>query len=430
MEEKMKSKVLWVLTLAVVLGFGGCAKKTAENNYMRLTWWGNTVRDERTLKVINLYQSKNPGVTIDTETTGWGTYWDKVNTQAASGSMADLMQQDFSYIGQWAGRNQLADLTPYTEDGTIDVSHISEAALSSGRLNGKLYGISMGTNAFGIAYDPAVLAKAGIPAIDSKNWTLKDFERIATTIYEKTGVQTIPFGGTTDPRPILENLIRQTGDSLFSADGKALGFTDTTVLEEFMNLQLRLLAKNVLVPIDEAFIQVSIEEDPFSRGKSWIQFIWSNQFTATANGAARPIDLMFVPRIEQFQRPGTFLKPSQFFSITAKAANPVLAAKVFNFFLNDIEANDILMAERGIPIPDDVRDHLYTKVDDNMKVSFAFVTAATEYSSLIDPPDPAAAGEVGNVLRDIEVQILNKTISTEEGVSRFMTRANKILSGE
>jgi multiple sugar transport system substrate-binding protein len=129
-----------------------------------------------------LFKSKNPGVNIDTEATGWGGYWDKVNTQAASGAAADLMQQDYAYIGQWASRNQLLDLTPYIQNGVLDVSKIPDAVLASGRINGKLYGILAGTSAFGIVYDPAVLQKAGIPAIDSKTWTLKDFETTARTI--------------------------------------------------------------------------------------------------------------------------------------------------------------------------------------------------------------------------------------------------------
>jgi multiple sugar transport system substrate-binding protein len=427
LEEKMKKGFLFAA--AVVLVLVGCAKKAPDGDYMRLTWWGNTVRDERTLRVVELYKTEHPGVTIDTETTGWGGYWDKVNTQAASGAMADLMQQDFAYIGQWSSRNQLADLSAYMQDGTIDVSKIAESALSSGRIGGKIYGISMGTNAFGIAYDPAVLEKAGIPPIDSKTWTLEDFERVALTVYERTGVKTIPFGGTTDPRPIVENLIRQTGAKVFSDDGKSLGFTDTAVLKEFLDIQLRLQQKGALVSPDESFVQVSIEEDPFSKGKSWLQFIWSNQFAATANGAGRPIDMMFVPRIKQYKTPGAFLKPSMFFSITARAENPTRAAAVLNFFLNDIEANNILMGERGVPVPSDVRDALYDKVDDNMKVSFAFVSEAADYSGPIDPPDPAAAGEVGTVLRDIEVQVLNKVITSAEGVEKFMTTANRILRG-
>jgi multiple sugar transport system substrate-binding protein len=428
---KMKKFGLILAALFLpALAFGAGGKEGgsgAAGNYLRLAWWGNTVRDERTIKTVELYQSRNPGVTIETETTGWAGYWDKLNTQAAAGNLPDLIQHDYGYILQWAGRNQLKDLTPYTQNGTIDVSRIPETALAAGKLNGKLYAISLGTNAFGIAYDPAVLAKAGV-SFDSTTWTLKDFENVALTIFQKTGVKTLPFSDI-DPKVAFEHFIRQTGKSFYAADGKSLGFTDGAVLKEFWDVQLRLLAAGALIPADQAFITLSIEEDPFSKGQSWCRFIWSNQFVATANGANRPIELGLLPSIPNAARRGTFLKPSMFFTITANAQNPDLAARVFNFFLNDKGANDILMAERGVPVPEDVRDYLAGKVDPINQKIFAFVTLAAANSSAIDAPDPAAAGEILALFRDTTVQVLNKSISSADAVTRFMTRANQVLGG-
>ncbi|MDR1469435.1 MAG: extracellular solute-binding protein [Spirochaetaceae bacterium] len=423
-------KVLLLLALVVASAmlFAG-AKSDAggsDKNYMRLTWWGNTVRDERTLKTVQLYQSKNPGVTIETETTGWAGYWDKLNTQASAGNLPDLIQHDYGYMLQWANRNQLLDLTPYTQNGVIDVSKIPASALSAGKVNGKLYAISLGTNALGMVYDPAVLAKAGINVPDSTKWTLKDFENIALTIYQKTGVRTLPLG-TTDVKVIFEIFLRQSGASFYAPDGKKLGFSDPALLKEYWDLQLRLLDAGALIPADEAFVTVSVEEDAFSKGQSWLQYIWSNQITATANGAKRPIGMLLFPAIDNAKRKGTYLKPSMFFTIAAKAENPDAAAKVFNFFLNDLGANDILLAERGVPVPENVRSYLFPKMDDNMKMSFDFVSLAAANSSDIDPPDPAANGEILALLRDIAQQVLSKSVSSSEGATRFITKANQIL---
>jgi multiple sugar transport system substrate-binding protein len=41
---------------------------------LRLAWWGNPTRDERTLKVVDLYQQMNPNVTIEPETINWAGY--------------------------------------------------------------------------------------------------------------------------------------------------------------------------------------------------------------------------------------------------------------------------------------------------------------------------------------------------------------------
>jgi len=158
--------------------------------------------------------------------------------------------------------------------------------VASARINEKLYGILLGTTAYSLVYDPAVLARAGIPPIDSETWTLKNFEIIAETIYNRTGVKTLPFDPV-DPVPVFENFIRQSGASLFSPDGKKLGFTDTVVLKEFWDIQLRLLDKGILIPASEAFVQVSMEEDALSTGKSWVKYIWNTQISAAANAANR-----------------------------------------------------------------------------------------------------------------------------------------------
>jgi multiple sugar transport system substrate-binding protein len=423
-------KALWLLAVLplCVLACTG-SKKEKAGAYMRLTWWGNTIRDEQTLKTVELFQSRNPGVTIDTEATGWGGYWDKVNTQAASGSAPDLMQQDYLYIGQWASRGQLLDLTPYIQNGTLDVSNIPDSVVDSGKIGGKLYGLPLGTTIYCMAIDSAILRKAGIPEIDSTTWTWRDFERIAETVYQKTGVLTAPFGGT-DAFPDAENYVRQSGVPFYAPDGKKLGFSDPSLLKDFWDMELRLLDKGVLIPPSEAFVQMSMEESPLPKGRSWAMALWNTQVVAMSDAAGRPLELAFCPRIDLYKRPGAFLKPSMFFSITAKAENPALAAKFLNFFLNDADANDIIRGERGVPVVASVRDSLSNKIGESQKAAFAILSeaAAKGYVSPVDPPYPAKSGEVNALLRDIAVQVLNKTISSAEGASRFITRANQILA--
>ncbi|MDR0637334.1 MAG: extracellular solute-binding protein [Spirochaetaceae bacterium] len=429
----MKKSLLIVTALLFpALAFaGGTKQPAATDNYMRLTWWGNTVRDEQTAKVADLFKSKNPGVTIDLEATGWGGYWDKVNTQAASGSAPDLMQQDYLYIGQWANRGQLLDLTPYVQDGTIDVSNIPDSVVASGKIGGKLYGIPLGTTIYCMAVDRAILEKAGIEQFDSTTWTWRDFERIAETVYQKTGVQTAPFGGG-DAFPDAENYVRQSGVPFYAPDGKKLGFSDPALLKDFWDMELRLLDKGVLIPPSEAFVQSSMEESPLAKGRSWAMALWNTQVVAMVDAAGRPLELVFTPRIATggYKRPGAFLKPSMFFSITAKSESPALAAQFLNFFLNDAAANDIIGGERGVPVVAPIRDSLSGKIGASQKTAFAILSEAVAkgYVSAVDPPYPAKSGEVNTLLRDITVQVLNKSVSSAEGASRFITRANQILA--
>ncbi|MDA3959093.1 ABC transporter substrate-binding protein [Oceanispirochaeta sp.] len=398
-----------------------------EESYMRLAWWGNPVRDEKTIAVANLYMANNPSVTIETETTGWGGYWDRINTQVASASLPDIMQHDYAYMLQFVQRNILTDLTPYVDSGVIDLGNVNETFLSGGRVDGKLYGISLGTNAFSLVYDTAVFEAAGIAEPDFTSWTWADFEEIAIEIFEKTGVQTMPLS-TTDPKVLFDNMIRQTGASTYAKDGKSLGFTDTTVLKEYFNVQLRLLEAGVLVNPEVAFVTVTAEEGQLAKGNVWCDYIWSNQLASTQAVSENPLKMVLLPKIKNAKRPGTFLKPSMFFSIPASAENPDEAARYLNFFLNDSAANDILAAERGVPIPSDVREALKASASDLNKIVFDYIGVVAENSSPIDPPDPKSSGEFLKMFRDSTQEILMGIISVDQGVAKIMEEGNAILA--
>ncbi len=428
-----KNVILSLAALSLALPFAAFASGASESaassakTELRLAWWGNPTRDERTLKVVDLYQQKFPNVVIDPETVGWGGYWDRVNTQVAAGNLPDVMQHDYAYMLQWISRNQLTDLTPLIQKNAINLTGVDDSYISGGRVAGKVYGVSLGTNAICFVYDPAVLAKAGI-AEPQADWTWADFERISIEIFRKTGVQTTPLF-TTDPKVGFENWIRQTGSPFYAPDGKTLGFSDAAALKEYFDVQLRLKASGALVNPESAFINKTPQEGEFAMGVSWVTYLWSNQVVAEAAAAKRPIKIVLPPKIAGAKRPGTYLKPSMFFAIPGTTKNLDEAAKFVNFFLTDIEANKILLGERGVPIIPSVRDAVKASVDPVMGQVFDYISLVGKgNASPIDPPDPAASGEVLKFFRDTTQAVLLGAISSSEGADRIIRQSNAILA--
>lgn len=424
-------KVFIAILLGVVLlpisSIWAAGSEESGGTELRVAWWGNPTRDERTLAVIDLYQQAHPEVSIEPETVGWGGYWDRINTQVAARNLPDLMQHDYAYLLQFVSRNQMADMTPFVQNGTIDLEGVDEAFLSGGRVDGKLYGISLGTNAVALVYDPAVFARAGM-AEPSPDWTLADFEAIAREIYAKTGVQTLPFF-TTDPKVGFENWIRQTGQAFFAPDGSGLGFSETQTLVEFFTVQRRLIEDGVMIPAEQSFVTVSPQEGPLAQGESWVDFMWSNQFVSHQDAAGRPLKLTLLPSIPGSVRPGTYLKPSMFFAIPANSENQQEAASFVNFFLNDPEANRILLGERGVPISADVRSVVKDAVGSDMTVVFDYIDLVGDgNASPIDPPDPAETGEILKMFRDVTQEVLMGSISPQEGADKIISQAADIFS--
>lgn len=422
----MRKVLSLLLAVVVLLSLAVTSLGAPKKVTLRLAWWGNPTRDERTIKAVELYTKLNPNVVIETETTGWAGYWDKLASQAAANNLPDIIQQDYAYITQYAEKNLLLDLTPYIQSKQLDLSDVAETFTSGGKVGGKLYGISLGTNAFSLVYDPAILKRAGV-APPSPTWTWADFEKTAAEIHEKTGVLT-PVFCSTDPKVAFDNMIRQTGQSFFDPSGAKLGFNDTALLVEFYNIQLRLLKAGRMTKPEVGFLTVTAQESEFTKGNEWITFVWSNQFVMTQEAANRQLELILMPLISGSKQPGTFLKPSMFFSVARASKNKEEAVKFINFFLNDIEVNKILLAERGIPITPKVRNALKEMVTPVNKQIFDFIDLAGKYSSPIDPADPPGAGEVLNLFRTIDQEVLYGAISQESAAARFIKEANQILA--
>ena len=405
--------------------------QSAQSSVLRFAWWGNPTRDERTLQLVRLFEQKNPGVKVETETANFAGYWDNLAAQAAAGNLPDAMQQDYAYIEQYNNRNMLLDLTPFVQKGIISLSNWSDAALSGGRLEGKLIGLSLGTNAWGMEADRDVVQKAGVTIKDT-SWTWREFEQAALQIYQRTGVQTMPMN---EHYQIIENLVRYFGAPMYAKGGKTLGFTTNlqaiAALKELIDIQIRLKAAGALYDPEDAFIQRGVAEVLLVPGKTWNNWNWSNQHVAYVAAAARPLDFYICPAPAQtgMKAPfGTYFKPSMLISILSSSKNQELAAKFVNFFANDVEANRILLAERGVPLPSNIIQDLSPRVDPNMKYTFDYITKAASVSSPIDPPDPARAGEARDAMRPILLNCLIGRIPPEAAVASMIAAANAVLS--
>lgn len=146
---------------------------------------------------------------------GWDGYFDKLSTQAASGSMPDIVQMDYLYLTTYANNNSIADLQPYVDDGTIDVSQIADNVVDAGKVDKKLAGIVGGTGTVAIGYNPEVFKEAGIeePNQDGSAWTWDEFVETAKTIKEKTGKYGI-CSGVADDTNIFNYWVRSHGEQL------------------------------------------------------------------------------------------------------------------------------------------------------------------------------------------------------------------------
>ena len=416
-------------------GDTGAQTEQAKDGEKSLTvaWWGNQVRNERTQAALDKYAELNPGVVLDGQFSEWGDYWNKLATASAGNSLPDVLQMDYAYLDQYAKNNLLLDLTPYVENGTLKLDDANQDVLNSGKVDGKLYAVPIGINAPSLLYNKAVTDAAGVTIKD--NMTLDEFIEISKTIKEKTGYRTNMAYGVT--QEIVQYMIRANGHSMYG-EGKL----NVESAEEFVPM-FKVFEDGVkegwhVDPSIYAEITPgAVEQDPFVYGasedsRSWCVFCWSNQIGAYEN--CKPEDM---PEIGITTWPSAdaaksdFLKPSQFFSVSANTANPEEAVKIIDYWTNSMDANNILLAERGVPLSEKVAEELAPNLDEASQLSIQFINeVVSPASSPIDPPMPNGSSEVTELLLQLEEKVAYGQMTSEEAAEELFTKGNEIMSSK
>ena len=123
-----------------------------------------------------------------------------------------------------------------------------------------------------------------------------------------------------------------------------------------------------------------------------------------------------------------FLKPSQFFSIAETSQNKEEAAKFLDWFTNSVECNNILLAERGIPVNSDVAEAIKPNVDENSQKVFDYIAEVSKIATPIDDPDPSGKGEVEAQAKTIVENLRYGDTDAAGAAEEFVTTSQKILS--
>ncbi|SHN22548.1 ABC transporter substrate-binding protein [Gracilibacillus kekensis] len=395
---------------------------------LRMLWWGSQDRHDRTLEVIDLYMEENPNVEISAEFTGWDGYWEKMATQAAGGNLPDIVQMDYKFLAEYAGKGLLADLSEHVDSGALDLSDVEDTYIGGGYIDDQLFAINIGANAHAIAVDNAMFEEAGLEPFEP-GYTWEDLKETSKKLSENLGDGVYgvhPMAGVMG----FKHYLRQNGQWLYSDDGTALGYEDDQILIDYLQITADMLESGGAAP-PEVFMDAdaNVEQFPIVTEDTAITMdIHSNQLIALESAAGRPLDLMLQPTLEGGEL-GHYIKPGQFLSVSNDSTEQEEAAKFISFFTNSIEANDILNAERGVPIATAVREHLKENASDAGKKMFEYVELAQEYSREIDPPDPQGATEIESLFEnEVQDPIHYGEITPEEAAKNFREKASEILA--
>lgn len=357
---------------------------------VRLIWWGNPERDKRTYAVAELYQEMT-GTEVIPETYSWGDYWTKLGTLAAGGDLPDVIQMDYRYITEYARRGQLAAMDEFIGN-ELELDDFAPSALESGKVDDKVYGISMGSNTMSYVYNADVFNELGLDMGDPTKFTTEDFTAMGKSVKDKLPDRMFFMSNKGREENALQTFTRQRGKDLYTADGQ-LAF-ELEDLVDFWDYWKMMLDEGLTPPADvEALNAGKMDEMMMVTHRSLFDFLHSNQLVACQNLADFEVNMTLIPTPEG-GRAGQYMKPSMLLSMAGNSPDKSAAAKLLNFFITAPEANDILLIERGVTGDASIRERITAALTPTEAKIIEYLNVAATHVSPLPPAPPKGAGEI------------------------------------
>jgi multiple sugar transport system substrate-binding protein len=400
------------------------APPDAGTKTIRMSWWGSTERHMRTQDALAAFSRHHPGVKVDTQFSGSDGYWEKLGSQATSGSLPDVVQMDYAYIAAYVSKGYLRpldDLVPKV----IDLSGFGTDVLAGGKIDGKLYGVNNGINCTALVGNLTLLQQLGLDLPDYQmTWT--DFAKLVKQIGKKTpdGVYGSEYAAAN--ATALECWLRQRGKPLYT--GHALGFTAADLTEWIAYWEDIRKAKGAAPADLQATAVGDIQNRLLARRKTAFDFTNSNQLIAYSKMVTDQLALHMFPQGPSGSKPGQFLKPSQLFCMAANSQHVPEAGMLISGLVTDPEMTAILGSERGIPPSTVVRGALKPKAGAVERLTYDYIDFVSDKVGPLPPPAPPGGGDVtGKILTAAVQQVAFGKSTVDQAVAKFFDDAGHAL---
>lgn len=335
------------LFLATALAATSLAQ-TAGAADLRMSWWGGDSRHKATQAALKACGDKH-GHTVAAEFTGWDGHLEKVTTQIAGGTEADIMQINWPWLPLFSIKGDgFADLSKYSK--IIDLSQWAPEELAAGSMNGKLNGLSVSTTGRVFMFNKTALDKAGVPV--PKTWD--ELFAAAKQLKTKVGPDAYPMNAVKETAVLLISLYatQNTGKDLVDPATKKVAWTQEE-LATAIDFYGKMVSEGVVVSQKDNAAEGNLnlfESPKWADGRISGSYEWDSTFSKYADPlkgqVLQPVGIL---KNADAKTEGVYRKPSMVFSISKRSKNPEAAAQIINCLLNEPEGITALGTSRGLP---------------------------------------------------------------------------------
>lgn len=402
-------------------GTGGGTEQV-QNIELRMAWWGDDDRHQRTQQAIELFEQKNPHIKITPEPSGFDGYFDKLNTQIAAGNAPDLIQMGGN-IKEYVDKNALLNLSPYMGK-ELDLSDFNQALVKEATFDGNLYGVTLGVSAFSIMYNANLFNEAGV-ALPAGDWTFDDMAKTIIELKQKLGDGYYGSYDLSDDASTLGAFLGAHGAELYR-DGER-HFEREDMVNWFQYWK-DLRDQGAIVPMD---VQVSnpdsaADQSLVVKGQVAIQSAAGSQIFGYQALTEDTLGLTVYPAGPA----GSGMIPpisGQFITAYAQTDHPEAVAAFISFMVNDPEAGVILGNSRGVPPAGVVRDALAAQASPVDAVLYDYISLVSDVAPPVEYQQFPLDNEFIKLLQLVAEKIAFNAASVDDAVDEFMTEIDKLL---
>lgn len=395
--------------------------KTAGGQKVVMSWWGNQIRNKRTTEALSLF-TEETGIETEGQFYQWDDYWNKMATSAAGNSLPDIIQMDRSYIAQYVSSGEIIDLTPYIESGAINTDHIEESVMTTGMVDGKVYGMVAGLSCPCILYNKTLTDSLGIEI--KNNMTIDEFITVAREVTEKTGYRA--------------NLVASNfwsswarGEGIPIVEAKAPVDSYEAYISGFQVLEDGIKDGWHLTP--DCIDTSATETDPLVYGSDPSTMAWctnnggSNLLPSFQNAAPDGMEIGITTIPTNNPKASNSLGVSQYFCISSDCKDVDAAVALIDWLINSEDCNNILLAERGVPASSAIADRISSKMDAPSALGMDYVVNVIEVNcSPMDPPVPDGYSEISNTMTKLAEAVGYGEMTAGEAAKEYYEKMTEV----
>lgn len=389
---------------------------------LQLTWWGNPARAEATEAAVELFEAANPGIVVEISPASFSGYYDKLNTQFASGAGPDVFQDD--QVTTYASKDLLLDLSE--DEDAIDTSAIDEGFLNQGIVDGSLYEVPAGSSPMALVYRAAALQAASVE-VPTATTSWEEFAQLAKDVQAALSDGTWALSDSSALPNHFQVFLRQRDADWFSDDGSSLGF-EAGDLVDWWQYWADLREAGAVPPADVTVASAGgdVTESPVAKNQVAMS-IYGTSITLPSDEWA------YGALPGEAGNPGVYLMRSNAWAVNAETEHPEEAVKLVDFLVNDPEAGAALGLTRGVPPNTEIAAAIKDGLDPKEQQIVEYVEYLGEEgnSGPAPAPDPAGTRNVKSEMFDrYSQQVLFGQASAEDAAAAFVDEAQALIDAQ